>query len=81
MSASGGDPMGSFAMGFLAVMWGALAVVYAKYLESGSRNHPRSSPHPLTGLVRLAGALFFFAGLYLIGRSAWFLLTHPAARR
>ena len=78
MTTSAADPMGTFTMGFLALMFGALGVVYSKRLEVGSPKRPRPSPQPLYGPVRFLAALLFFAGLYWVGWSAWFLLTHTA---
>jgi len=75
------DPIATFTMGFLALLFGALGVLYAKRMEVGPRSRPRSSPHPLCGFVRLAAAIVFFAGLFLIGAAAWFLLTHAAGQR
>jgi hypothetical protein len=78
---AGADPMGTFTMGFLALTWGALLVVYSKRLEVGSPKHPRLEPHPLYGVARFLGALIFFGGLWLIGQSGWILLTHTSGHQ
>ncbi len=76
--ASGGDAIERFALGTVALLWGALGVQYAKRLEMGTRRHPRTEPNPYHKLVRTVAAFFFLGGLYLIIASAWFLLTRSA---
>ncbi|MGH9604640.1 MAG: hypothetical protein ACRD3N_02955 [Terracidiphilus sp.] len=73
--------MGSLTSGFIGLVWGALGVIYAKYLEVGSRSHPRTYPHPLCNFIRFGSAIVFLGGLCLIGASGWFLMTHTAAPR
>ena len=73
----GENPIALFALGFIALLWGALGVQYSKRLEVGTRSHPRSEPNPYHELVRFFAALLFFGGLYLIAWSAWLLLTRP----
>ncbi len=70
-----GNPIEGFALGSVALLWGALGVQYAKRLEVGTRRHPRIEPNPYHGLVRAIAAFIFLGGLYLIVTSGWALLT------
>ncbi|MGH9590234.1 MAG: hypothetical protein ACRD25_07545 [Terracidiphilus sp.] len=75
MIAAGGNvAIARFALGFAALVLGALAVQYSKWLEVGAPRHPREQPNPYFELPRLMGAFLFLCGLALIGWSAWSLL-------
>lgn len=74
-AASGDDAIARFALGFVALVLGALGVQYSKWLEVGSRRLPREEPNPYFELARFFGGLIFLCGLALIGWSAWSLLT------
>lgn len=63
-----------FGLGFVALLWGALAVQWSRWLESGTRAKPREEPNPYFELVRFLGALGFLGGLGMIVWSAWLLL-------
>lgn len=76
MVPAGGDPIERFALGSVALLWGALGVQYAKRLEVGTRQHPRTEPNPYHVLVRTVAAFFFLGGLYLIVSSGWSLMTN-----
>lgn len=75
IDAGSADAIARFASGFVALVLGALAVQYSKWLEVGPRQRPRETPNPCFELARLLGAFFFLCGLALIGWSAWSLLT------
>lgn len=74
IAAGGDDAIARFALGFVALVLGALGVQYSKWLEVGTRRQAREEPNPYFELVRLLGALLFLSGLVLIGWSAWSLL-------
>lgn len=74
IAAYGDDAVARFALGFVALVLGALGVQYSKWLEVGTRHQAREEPNPYFELVRLLGALLFLCGLALIGWSAWSLL-------
>lgn len=74
IAAGGDDAIARFAMGFVALIVGALGVQYSKWLEVGTQRHPREEPNPYFEFVRFLGALLFLCGLVLIGWSAWSLL-------
>ncbi|HEX8712655.1 MAG TPA: hypothetical protein VF730_12335 [Terracidiphilus sp.] len=61
-------------IGFVALLWGALGVQWAKHLEVGSRRRPREEPNPYFELVRFLSALVFLSGLGMILWGAWMLL-------
>jgi hypothetical protein len=75
LAAGRDDAMARFALGFVALLMGALAVQYSKWLEVGTRQQPREDPNPYFELVRFLGALLFLGGLALIAWSAWSLMT------
>jgi hypothetical protein len=75
IAAGGDDAIARFALGFVALILGALGVQYSKWLEVGAHRHLREEPNPYFDLVRFLGALIFLCGLVLIGWSAWSLLT------
>lgn len=75
VTAGGDDAIARFALGFVALLLGALGVQYSKRLEVGTPRRPREEPNPYFELVRFVGALLFLCGLVLIGWSAWSLLT------
>lgn len=72
--AGGNDPVARFALGFVALVLGALAVQYSKWLEVGTRRRPREQPNPYFELARIMGAFLFLCGLVFIGWSAWSLI-------
>jgi len=74
IAAGGDDAIARFALGFVALVLGALGVQYSKWLELGGRRQPREEPNPYFELVRFLGALIFLCGLVSIGWSAWSLL-------
>ena len=74
VTAGGEDAIARFALGFVALLLGALGVQYSKRLEIGTQRQPRQEPNPYFELVRFVGALLFLCGLVLIGWSAWSLL-------
>ena len=76
VSIGGVNPIERFALGSVALMWGALGVQYAKRLQVGTRRHPRTEPNPYHTVVRTIAAFIFLGGLYLIVTSAWYLMTH-----
>lgn len=75
VAAGGDDAIARFALGFVALLLGALGVQYSKRLEVGTRREPRDEPNPYFELVRLFGALLFLCGLVLVAWSAWNLLS------
>lgn len=75
IAAGGDDAIARFALGFVALVLGALDVQYSKWLEVGTRRQPREEPNPYFELARWVGALLFLCGLVLIGWSAWSLMT------
>ena len=81
VSIGGGNPIERFALGSVALLWGALGVQYAKRLEVGTRRHPRTEPNPYYRLVLAVAAAFFLGGLYLILSSGWSLMTATGPQR
>lgn len=75
IAAGGDDAITRFALGFVALVLGALGVQYSKWLEVGTRRQPRDESNPYFELARWVGALLFLCGLVLIGWSAWSLMT------
>lgn len=74
IAGGGNDPIARFALGFVALVLGALAIQYSKWLEVGSRHRPREEPNPYFELPRVMGAFLFVCGIVLIAWSAWTLL-------
>lgn len=69
------EAIARFALGFAALLIGALGVQYSKWLEVGTQPHPREQPNPYFELVRFLAGLVFLCGLVLIAWSAWSLLA------
>ena len=81
VSIGGGNPIERFALGSVALLWGALGVQYAKRLEVGTLRHPRTEPNPYHRLVLAIAAAFFLGGLFLVISSGWSLLTLPGPQK